>query len=132
MAPIETVMKVRELLGSQAVTSDIGIFQAAGRCVKINAKATPDWQLEEIKLGDQEYSLPLGWKLSKTTFKLVSYLIGQPEPCPSRPPPQSGSPSNSIVLPDAQSGGALTQDVEASRKNSCVMHRIEELFGQRQ
>jgi hypothetical protein len=127
MAPVQTIMKVRELLGSQAVTRTSEYFKSTRPCSK--AKVAPDWRLEEIKLGDQEYSLPLGWKLSNTTFKLVSYLIGQPEPCPSKPPPQSASPPD--IPPDAQSGGALTQDVEASQKNSCVMHRIEELFGQR-
>jgi hypothetical protein len=128
MAPVQTVMKVRELLGSQAVTRTSEYFKPAPPCP--NAKAAPDWQLEEIKLGDQEYALPLGWKLSNTTFQLVSFLIGRPVPCQTETLQQNPSSSDAAISQPAQNGGALTEH-EALQNNSCVMDKVERLFGKR-
>ena len=78
MTPIEAIMNVRDLLGNQAVTRASDDFKPSVLCA---STVNPEWKFHEIKLEDQEYSLPLGWNISDTTFKLVSFLIGRPGPC---------------------------------------------------
>jgi hypothetical protein len=148
MAPIQTVMNVRELLGSQAVTRTSEYFKRTSsenfkkaspenlkKTSPENFKSTspcdemtaPDWQLEEIKLADREYSLPLGWKLSNTTLQLVSFLIGRPAPCRTDTLQEGGGALDASAPQPPPKGGALTEQ-KALQNNSCVMDKVERLF----
>ncbi len=129
MTPVEAIMRVRDLLGKQAVTRASDHFNPSVLCQPPQFK--PEWQFEEIKLEDQEYSLALGWKISDTTFKLVSYLIGQPGPCPPATSPQSPAPSGSSnsaessALSDKQHKETLNEE-KALQANRCVMRQVEQ------
>ena len=129
MTPVEAIMRVRDLLGKQAVTRASDHFNPSVLCQPPQFK--PEWQIEEIKLEDQEYSLALGWKISDTTFKLVSYLIGQPGPCQPATSPQSPAPSGSSnsskssALSDKQRKETLNEE-KALQTNRCVMRRVEQ------
>jgi Patatin-like phospholipase len=123
LTPVEAIMKVRELLGSQAVTRASDYFNPPVPCP--NQQIARGWQLREVKLEDQEYSLPLGWKISDTTFKLVSYLIGRPGPCSKQASQQSAVAPDSAALSDAQNNEAVKEE-KALRNNRCVMQLIEQ------
>jgi hypothetical protein len=143
MTPIEAIAKVRELLGNQAVTRASDELKTPAPCD--DPSASPNWSVAEIKLEDEEYALPLGWKISKTTLQLVSLLIGRPEPCP--PPPQRTDPSAQAPavtqvptvtqVPATSQISATNQTPAASQappaselpaavQNRCVMQLIEQ------
>jgi hypothetical protein len=131
MTPVEAVMRVRDLLGKQAVTRASDHFNPSVLCQPPQFK--PEWQFDQIRLEDQEYSLSLGWKISHTTFKLVSYLIGQPGsgPCPPPTSPQSpapsgpSDPSQSSALSGKQHKETLNEE-KALQANRCVMRLVEQ------
>jgi hypothetical protein len=119
VAPINAVMNVREGLGNQAVARACNALDVLETCKnQTNDKLR---KLEVIQLQEQAFALPLGWKISKTTFGLVSLLIGRPERC--------GSDNVSDTKPN---DGSNTPDDEAKRvfmqiwtSNSCVLRSIE-------
>jgi len=117
MAPIDAVMKVRELLGNQAVTRASDYFTKPVPCE--NRQPASDWQLQQIKLQEQEYSLPLGWKISSTTFGLVSWLIGHPEPCETATLQVSPGGTDDKV-------DRARANKQALKNNRCVMRLIED------
>ena len=92
MAPIDAVMKVRELLSNQAVTRASDYIEHIQPCPQFKS----DWRLREIKLQEERFSLPLGWKISKTTFDVISSLIGRPRYCVAH------DSSNSCVMRDIE------------------------------
>jgi hypothetical protein len=100
IVPIGAVLKVRERLGKQAVGRVCDYFRRAD-CKSKGER----WKLGVIKLEDEAYSLPLGWKISKTTFRLVSALLGNPENCSKKPERQPAP-----IMHD----------------NSCVLHAIQQ------
>jgi hypothetical protein len=120
MAPIEAISSVRGLIGSQAVTRAYDHLKSPVPCP--GQQVAPDWQILEVKLDDEKYSLPLGWKISKTTFNLISFLIGRPEPCAETVP---------LAPADQQNDGtgiekkALETEI-ALQKNRCVMYQVEQ------
>ena len=139
MTPVEAIMRVRDLLGKQAVTRASDHFNPPVLCQP--PQFEPEWQFDAIRLEDQEYSLSLGWKISDTTFKLVSYLIGQPGrgpgpgprpgQCPPATSPQGPAPSGSSdssessALSDKQHKETLNEE-KALQANRCVMRRVEQ------
>lgn len=126
MAPVEAVLNVRELLGSQAVTRAVDYFKSPRPCS--DQQSAPEWQLQKVELAGLEYSLPLGWKLSKTTFGLVSYLINPPGRCARQEPQPNGASSSATVQASAQDRGVLSEDASALENNRCAVHKIEHLF----
>ena len=117
MAPIDAITKVRELLGNQAVTRASDYFEKPVLCD--NQKFKTNWQIQQIKLQDQEYFLPLGWKISQATFKLISLLIGRPERC------EKATLQEAPGVSDDQDNGDQQVHETTLQNNRCVMQLIE-------
>jgi hypothetical protein len=83
IAPIDTILKVREDLANDAVAHACSVIypdttRRGERCVDHR-----DGKLQIVEIQDQTYGLPLGWKISQTSFGVVSWMLGQEPTCPS-------------------------------------------------
>jgi len=83
LAPITAVLKVRQGLGNQAVArvcEELKEELKMGSDCKLEA-SKPEAPLKIVELEVQTYDLPLGWKLSHTTFAMVQWMVGDPKLC---------------------------------------------------
>jgi len=83
IAPIDAILKVREDLANDAVAHACSVIypdttRRGERCVDHR-----DGKLQIVEIQDQTYGLPLGWKISQTSFAVVSWMLGQEPTCPS-------------------------------------------------
>jgi len=158
MAPIDALMSVRRDLGNQAVARacseiypEVAAFErviastgsnaeANERCNKHAQDTVPQLQIVEIQ--DQTYGLSLGWKISRTSFDVVSWMLGKPEECSlsssapasanATPQPQNGgNSSNSPAGATATQTNSMRSDNEQLTKvilerNSCVLKSIRD------
>jgi hypothetical protein len=169
IAPIAALMKVREDLGNDAVAracSEIFSREDADRpgaagtraaggtrdrartngsesnesCIDHAEDATAHLHIVEIQ--DQTYGLALGWKISQTSFDVISWMLGKPEECTAKPlaPVGDAPPAAEESQPSATTAGdAAVPNVNAGaddnaklthtilRRNSCVIKSIEGL-----
>jgi hypothetical protein len=163
IAPVAALMKVREDMGNDAVAracSEVFHREPADSKAKnvsanhpgakydrpesnescIDHAADPTAHLHIVEIQDQTYGLSLGWKISQTSFDVVSWMLGKSSECTAKPPPSSGT----NTPPAAATGGqaaAKTADPDADDvisqqdgnaklthaivlRNSCVMKSI--------
>jgi hypothetical protein len=148
LAPIDALMNVREDLGNDAVaracsevyreSSDSESKPATQKTAKnsdgrgaesnqgcIGHAGQSDAPLHVVEIQDQTYGLALGWKISQTSFSVVSWMLGDAAKCP---PP--ASPLSSPDPAPSSRGGIdndkLTGDIVD--RNSCVMKLIEDMI----
>jgi hypothetical protein len=104
LAPFDAVMKVRDGLSNEAVARICDfINQGQGCGDKTGAVELP---LQIVEIDAEDYRLPLGMELSRTTFDLIDWMLGGPERC------------------DSATGS------EMSRRNSCVMKHVGDRLSQ--
>jgi hypothetical protein len=109
IAPIDAILSVRRLLADQAVTRVVKSFEERKDLTETN-------KLKVVELQDKLFALPLGWNISKTTFGVVSLLMGRSELCPK--------PAENECLP-----GRDTQGIsDVLRCNSCKMNEISNVL----
>jgi hypothetical protein len=163
IAPVAALMKVREDMGNDAVAracSEVFHREPADSKAKnvsanhpgakydrpesnescIDHAADPTAHLHIVEIQDQTYGLSLGWKISQTSFDVVSWMLGKSSECTAKPPPSNGT----NTPPAAATGGqaaAKTADPDADDvisqqdgnaklthaivlRNSCVMKSI--------
>ena len=117
LAPIDALMNVREDLGNDAVaracsevyrddsTSAEQARNAENRQERprrgarsnqgcIGHAGQSDAHLHVVEIQDQTYGLALGWKISQTSFSVVSWMLGDAAKCPPPASPLS-SPGGS-------------------------------------
>ncbi len=159
LAPIDALMSVRTDLGNDAVAracsevyrdSPTSQSQPTAQKTAKNADdhgaelnqgcighaGQSEARLHVVEIQDQTYGLALGWKISQTSFSVVSWMLGDASKCPppagppSSPDPTASSrggienPSDDLV--EQQAGNdKLTRDIVD--RNSCVMKLIEDL-----
>jgi hypothetical protein len=110
VAPIDAILEVRNELADQAVARACDYVQqtqnVADTCntPQTTESASP-WSLGLVRLEDQAYALPLGWRVSDPTVRVISSLIGRPLYC-------SGVPAQLKQARDVVN-------------NSCVLLQIE-------
>jgi hypothetical protein len=86
LGPIDAMLSVRDGLGNEAVARACdGILGASlahadsseSRCEDLTGK--PDSPFQIVGIEDATYGLSLGWKISQTTFGVVSWMLGEPQ-----------------------------------------------------
>ena len=135
MAPIDAIMKVREDLGTDAVARACSEIypnekRPGGRNMEVNQgciehAGVADGPLQVIEIQDQSYGLPLGWKISQTSFAVVSWMLGKPDVCPAVKPKvaEDGvSQDETPVQSDDNQNAQLTNII--LKRNSCVSQLI--------
>jgi hypothetical protein len=122
LAPIAAVMKVREGLGNQAVARVCEHFHMNRNC-KLQA-SDPTAPLKIVEIEDQTYGLSLGWKLSRTTFEVVRWMLGDPDLC------KDGNASVKVGQDDKPLDEDEPQlNEQTVRSNSCVLKWVADLLG---
>ena len=136
IAPINAIMKVRGLLAAQSVRRACTSFKKLDqsnydRCpMDENLAESTEWKIKVVELEDELFSLPLGWKISKTTFDIVSLLIGRSELCTfDKRPGQATDQTEAAVKADPQKDPRKNVSTRVLRNNSCVLKAIEVALG---
>jgi hypothetical protein len=89
-----------------------------------------------VEIQDQTYGLALGWKISKTSFEIVSWMLGSPTDCHRRELQSSNDAPIAAASDDGTLDGVpagqsdlahLTKSIV--ERNSCVLRSIVELIG---
>jgi hypothetical protein len=122
LAPVYTLLNVRDLLALQAVTRALAELdphiggRGAPQATPAGTDGSQDvgqWRAAVITLDQRFFDLPLGWMISRTTHGVVSLMVGRPELCaPAKAKrPQAGD-RRDLFIPE----------------NSCVMRAIEDLL----
>jgi hypothetical protein len=80
LAPIDAILKVREGLANEAVGRACSEFYPGEHegCIKHTGK---DGELQIVEIDDQTYGLPLGWKISQTSFSVIQQMLGGAAAC---------------------------------------------------
>jgi hypothetical protein len=158
LAPVDALMNVRTDLGNDAVARacsevyhDDTTSQSAPKTHKAAAGAPAHAETNQgcighsgqsgahlhiVEIQDQTYGLALGWKISQSSFSVVSWMLGDAAKCPlstdqsapggSDVPTAGGAGSSFDVLAEQQAGNdKLTRDIV--NRNSCVMKLVEDL-----
>jgi hypothetical protein len=152
IAPIDALMKVREDLGNDAVARACSSIYPKEDGATDNpatsktAKKAPPQQgreanetcidhagetkapLQIVEIQDQTYGLALGWKISATSFAVVSWMLGTPEKCLVQTQLLADFPSSGDQdsAPHQDNVNAQLTDVILQR-NSCVLKLIVDL-----
>jgi hypothetical protein len=145
MGPMDAILSVRNGLANEAVAracdgvmstslSNTGNAAAQSNC-EDQANKT-DSALQIVGIEDQTYGLSLGWKISQTTFSVVSWMLGQPNPADSAfcngPKDTSAATSepDTTSPPEASSqNGQVIVNEEVVRRNSCVLLSVQQALG---
>jgi hypothetical protein len=155
IAPIDALMKVREDLGNDAVAracSEVyqlgtslqnGGMLAAARpdllrradqqreenetCIEHSGELNAPLQIVEIQ--DQTYGLSLGWKISQTSFAVVSWMLGKPSACYIDPHDTSPAANPASKSRAGQQGENKQLAWQIVNRNSCVESAIQRLVG---
>jgi hypothetical protein len=125
IAPISAVLQVRQGLSQQAVARVCDYFRQNDAvdedCI---TPANQEWQLGLVKLEDQAYGLPLGWKISQVTIKLIESLIGDSkliETLIGDPKLCAKVHDWSASIPDVLNNGCVLHDIHKSLESSKPM-----------
>jgi hypothetical protein len=147
IAPIDALMKVREDLGDEAVARACTFIYPNSETSQnpANAQALPrkisprdrevnescidhagdaDSALQIVEIQDQTYGLALGWKISRTTFDVVSWMLGTSDACHGASNVPSTQEQDTVST--QQNVNAQLTD-EILQRNSCVMRAILDL-----
>lgn len=138
IAPIDALMKVRADLGNDAVAracSEVYQNTASPQSVDTGGAAKndhtetnqtcighagdPKAALQIVEIQDQTYGLSLGWKISQTSFAVVSWMLGQPQDCH-----MDLNVTGGVDAPTAKVKG--TSQKEIVQRNSCVLKSIRD------
>ena len=97
LAPIDAIIKVSKGLANEALGRACSEFYPGEHegCIEHTGK---DGELQIVEIDDQTYGLPLGWKISQTSFSVIQQMLG----------------------------GAVACD-QSSNRNSCVSRLLVEL-----
>jgi hypothetical protein len=92
-----------------------------------------DSALQIVGIEDQNYGLSLGWKISQTTFSVVSWMLGQPDLCnevkhTNEAAPQTDTTSQTEAT---SQNGQVVLNEEVVRRNSCVLFSVRQALGPR-
>ncbi len=141
VAPIDAIMKVREDLGNDAVARACSeIYRDAknlgGHVMEVNEgcidhAGVADGKLQIVEIQDQSYGLPLGWKISQTSFAVVSWMLGEPDKCLAVKNAVSNDKTSQAQTPvqnDDNQNAQLTNII--LQRNSCVSQLILNLIRQ--
>ncbi len=155
LAPIDALMKVRADLGNDAVARACSAIypedanqpkrfvhvdnnadprprtrqtESNGSCIEHAGQ--PGKALQIVEIQDQTYGLSLGWKISQTSFSVVSWMLGDPQKCRRSPAiVTTTQPQNSAEQAPAEPSNNLQLNDQIVAKNSCVMKSIVDALG---
>jgi hypothetical protein len=135
-APIEALLNVRSTLAAREVNRAI---ESTGSQWDYDNRG-PAWKVGVLRLDQTNFSLQLGWTLSRTTNHIVSLFVAKPEYCPQRQrAPDTATPSQrSSRSADGTRGRgdeiaqhlrrAAQADARLIIRNACLLSDIVDLM----
>ena len=98
LAPISAILEVRKGLGNQAVARVCEYLrdECKGR------GAAGDWRLRIVRLEEDDFGLPLGWKVSNATFGVLRAMVARPKLCKDARDQKSIIRDNNCIASDVQ------------------------------
>jgi len=120
LAPITALLKVRHGLGNQAVARVCEELKIRGDCQLYASK--PKSPLKIVELEVDTYNLPLGWKLSHTTFAMVRWMVGEAKHC------ASGNAELTLAIDSRSSDDTAELNEYIVARNSCVHKWVADLL----
>lgn len=150
-APIEALMNVRSLLSRNAVRETIAklapdsvdaierldhpsqrghAYLPPPKDAARAAQPQP-WPVTVIELNQEDFRLPLGWKISGVTHDVVALQLGQPSLCDAvKTDASANKPLVPLgpLAPPANERSSVDEVAKTIRANSCVMASIERLL----
>ena len=114
LAPVAAIINVREGLGNRAVARACYDFYKDKDC-RTKARE-PGAPLKIVEIEDDRYGLALGWKLSRTTFGVVKWMLGD-----------SGRVSTDVCKAMAARTTPLPPE-QTVLSNSCVLSSVMNLL----
>jgi hypothetical protein len=145
VAPLDALMKVRENLANNAVARSCTLIypdaaprqRVGGSTARRSGESNEDClrhaggktsSLNIVEIQDQTYGLSLGWKISKTSFEVVSWMLGRPDICPGRDEQTTiASRGQKSGIPSTQNNPNAQISINILERNSCVLKTIVEL-----
>jgi hypothetical protein len=136
---MNAILSVRNGLANEAVARAcdgvIGPSQSSGSNSNGGGQNTCEDQankmdsaLQIVGIEDQNYGLSLGWKISQTTFSVVSWMLGQPNLCNNTNKATSQTETPSQTEATSQNGQVIVNE-EVVRRNSCVLLSVRQALG---
>lgn len=131
LAPIITLLSVRDRLAEEAVTRTIAIADppyAASLHTPTSLVPREDWSARLVEIDQQKFSLALGWRISKSTHEIVRLLMGDPDLCTDK---NLGRVAPSDPTPNApadKDAGEKTISARTLLENSCLMKSVVDLL----
>jgi hypothetical protein len=82
--------------------------------------------LQLVEIQDQTYGLSLGWKISKTSYDVVSWMLGEPDTCFGRDDQETrvSEPDQKAVQASADNVNAQLRNPNILERNSCVLKTL--------
>jgi hypothetical protein len=124
LTPVITLLSVRDRLSEDAVTrtmETVGGENWAKRLQDRNSTDlldSDDWQATLVEVDPTTFSLSLGWRISSSTYEIVSLQMGHPALC---------TEPNKQIEP-GQGRGGVYLSVPTLVANSCVMKSVQKLL----
>jgi hypothetical protein len=86
----------------------------------------PAAPLSIVEIQDQTYGLSLGWNISKTSFAVVSWILGEADGCPDRNAQQEEQDGKDKPATEENENAQLANTI--LYRNSCVLKMITGLI----
>lgn len=136
MGPLNAMLNVRSGLANEAVARacDGVLIGSQGANADSAAKTQntcedranqPNSALQIVGIEDQTYGLSLGWKISQTTFSVVSWMLGRSDMVGAA----DCNGATEHVATTAQANGQFILNEQVVKRNSCVLWAIQQSLG---
>jgi hypothetical protein len=130
MGPMNAILSVRNGLANEAVARACdGVMSASpsasngGTLNTCEDRANKtDSALQIVGIEDTTYGLSLGWKISQTTFGVVSWMLGQPNLVNDS---YCNGATNTPSEPGGQTNGQFILNEHVVLSNSCVLLSVQ-------
>ncbi len=134
VAPVRALLKVRSSLAAREVAGAITRLGKEWQKLGDQARAAEDWNVGVVRLDETNFSLQLGWTLSRTTNLIVSLFVAKSEYCdhpvyPKRlqradkrsTPDDKKGPTTSEPLPKSDELAKAQEDARLMTRNACLL-----------
>jgi len=136
MGPLNAMLNVRSGLANEAVARacDGVLVGGEGATADSAGKAQntcedranrPDSALQIVGIEDQTYGLSLGWKISQTTFSVVSWMLGRSDIVGASD--CNGTAKHGDAT--SQANGQFILNEQVVERNSCVLWSVQQSLG---
>lgn len=128
-APLDALLNVRSSISSREIASAVERLQPEWSRENTAARREGSWNVAQLRLDQANFSLKLGWNISRFTNTIVSLFVARPEYCPSqhvvtrepKAPDLRGVPREEVGKTDE-----AEKDAQIIVRNACLIRDLME------